>query len=79
MFELFKRKPSQPRQDEIVQSNWAEIERNHQDALATAEVLTTRLGPNKFDDFAKKALFGRCYMFMDAQNPKVVKIERAAV
>jgi len=65
--------------EDIVQLNWAEIDRNHQDALATSEVLTTPLGPNKFDDFGKKALFGRCFMFMDAQNPKVVRVERAAV
>jgi hypothetical protein len=65
--------------EDIVQLNWAEIDRNHQDALATDEVLMTPLGQNKFDDFGKKALFGRCFMFMDAQDPKVVKIERAAV
>ncbi len=65
--------------EDVVQLNWAEIDRNHLDALATSEVLMTPLGPNKFDDFGKKALFGRCYMFMDAQNPRVVKIERAAV
>lgn len=65
--------------EDIVQANWAEIEQNHQDALATSEVLMTPLGPNTFDDFAKKALFGRCYMFMDAQHPTVVKIERATV
>ncbi|TKB67070.1 MAG: hypothetical protein E8D47_04550 [Nitrospira sp.] len=65
--------------EDIVQLNWAEIERNHQDALVASEVLMTPLGPNKFDDFGKKALLGRCYMFMDAQDPKVVRIERAAV
>ena len=57
--------------------HWAEIDRNHQDALATAEVLMTPLGPNRFDDFGKKALFGRCFMFMDAQEPKVVRVVRA--
>ncbi len=36
------------------------------------------LGPNKFDEFGKKALFGRCFMFMDAQEPKVVRVVRAA-
>ena len=59
--------------------HWEEIERNHQDALATSEVLITPLGPNRFDDFGKKALFGRCYMFMDAQEPEVVRVARAAV
>jgi hypothetical protein len=61
---------------DIVEAHWAEIDRRHQQALATHEVLVTQLGPNRFDDFGKKALFGRCYMFMDAQDPKVVRIER---
>jgi len=59
-------------------SHWAEIERNHQDALATHEVLITPLGQNVFDDFGKKALFGRCFMFMDALRPTVIRIVRAA-
>ncbi len=46
------------------------------DALATDEVLITAQGQNKFDDFGKKALFGCCYMFMDAQVPVVVRIVR---
>lgn len=62
---------------QLAQQHWAEIERNHQDALATSEVLHTPLGPNKFDDFGKKALFGRCFMFMDAQSPEVVRVVRA--
>lgn len=61
---------------DVVERNWAEIDANHQRAIATSEVLITPLGPNRFDDFGKKALFGRCYMFMDAQAPKVVRIER---
>ena len=62
--------------DDIVRANWSEIERMHQQAVATAEMLITPLGQNVFDDFGKKALFGRCYMFMDAQSGKVAKIER---
>jgi hypothetical protein len=62
----------------VASKHWAEIERMHLDALATHEVLMTPLGPNKFDDFGKKALFGRCFMFMDAQAPEVVQIVRAA-
>ena len=54
----------------------AEIESNHQRALATDEVLITPLGSNVFDDFGKKALFGRCFMFMDAQEPRVDQISR---
>jgi hypothetical protein len=63
----------------VVEENWAEIEKNHQGALATSEVLMTPLGNNVFDDFGKKALFGRCFMFMDAQAPKVVRIIRNAI
>jgi hypothetical protein len=64
---------------DFAQEHWAEIERNHQDALAKSEVLITPLRPNKFDDFGKKALFGRCFMFMDAQIPEVIRVVRAAV
>jgi hypothetical protein len=63
----------------FAENHWKEIDRNHQDALATSEVLITPLGPNKFDDFGKRALFGRCFMFMDAQEPEVVRVARAAV
>jgi hypothetical protein len=63
---------------DIVEQHWSEIDQQHQRALATYEVLITPLGHNVFDDFGKKALFARCYMFMDAQLPKVVRIERHA-
>lgn len=62
--------------DEVAQLHWAEIERNHLRALATHEVLMTPLGQNVFDDVGKKALFGRCFMFMDAQSPRIVRIVR---
>lgn len=52
------------------------IRKNHMEALARDEVLITPAGPNKFDDFGMKALFGRCYFFMDAKNPIVSKIIR---
>src|SRR5262245_16276153 len=61
---------------DFVEAHWLEIDRNHQQALATSEVLITPLGPNVFDDFGKRALFGRCFMFMDAQQPVVVHIVR---
>jgi hypothetical protein len=64
---------------DVAKLHWVDIDRNHQDALAASEVLMTPIGANKFDDFGKKALFGRCFMFMDAQNPKVTRIVRAAV
>ncbi|MDD2272170.1 MAG: hypothetical protein PHP95_10855 [Desulfuromonadaceae bacterium] len=65
--------------NEVVQENWSEIDRRYLEALATDEVLITPLGHNVFDDFGKKALFGRCFMFMDAQNPKVEKIVRKSI
>jgi hypothetical protein len=65
--------------DAVAMSRWAEIEANHQGALAGEEVLLTPLGPNKFDTFGMKALFGRCFMFMDAQDPRVIQVVRAAV
>lgn len=65
--------------EEHVRQHWGEIDARHQGALATDEVLITPLGPNKFDDFGKKALFGRCFLFMDAQDPKVVRVVRGVV
>jgi hypothetical protein len=52
------------------------IEANHLRALFAGEVLLTSLGANVFDEIGKQALFGRCYLFMDAQAPRVVKIVR---
>lgn len=61
---------------DVVDAHRDEIERNHQKAIAQHEVLITPLGQNVFDDFGKAALFGRCFMFMDAQSPAVVRIVR---
>ena len=61
---------------EVTEANWQAIEDNHQRAIATYEVLITPLGHNVFDQLGKKALFGRCFMFMDAQSPEVVRVER---
>jgi hypothetical protein len=63
--------------NDFVLAHWAEIDANHQRAIATDEVLITPEGPNVFDDFGKKALFGRCFMFMDALSPAVVNVVRA--
>jgi hypothetical protein len=63
---------------DVVTEHWSEIDKNHQRALATSEVLITPLGHNVFDEFGKKALFGRCFMFMDAQRPVVARIVRHA-
>lgn len=64
---------------EFAKAHWPEIDRNHQDALATSEVLITPLGHNKFDAFGKMALYGRCFMFMDAQQPEVIQVVRGTV
>ena len=64
--------------DEITKPHMEAIRTNHLKALARAEVLMTPAGPNKFDDFGMKALFGRCYFFMDAKNPEVYSIVRKA-
>ena len=64
--------------NEVARRHWAEIDKNHLDALATSEVLMTPQGANKFDDFGKKALFARCFMFMDAQSPDVIRVVRSA-
>lgn len=61
---------------ELVDDHWAEIQMRHLDALATDEVLITGAGSNVFDDLGKAALFGRCYMFMDAVHPQVIRVER---
>lgn len=61
----------------LAREHWAEVEARHQDGLARSEVLITPLGSNVFDDLGKQALLGRCYMFMDAQAPEIVRIERA--
>lgn len=63
---------------EVTAAHWQEIVEQHQRAIATHEVLLTPLGPNKFDELGMKGLFGRCFMFMDAQGPQVVRVERSA-
>jgi len=60
----------------VINEHWEEIERRHLEALPSGEVLITSAGNNVFDDHGKAALFGRCYMFMDALEPTVVRIER---
>ncbi|SDB64678.1 hypothetical protein SAMN03159382_05472 [Pseudomonas sp. NFACC23-1] len=65
--------------DSVAVQYWYEIESNHQLALATDEVLITPLGSNIFDDFGKKALFGRCFMFMDAVAPRVIRVVRRSI
>lgn len=61
---------------DVAEENWPEIEKRHLDGLTPSEVLITPLGPNKFDAFGKQALLGRAYMFLDAQTPDIVQIQR---
>lgn len=61
---------------EFTRQYMEQIRTNHLDALATDEVLITSLGHNKFDEFGMQALYGRAFMFMDAQDPKVVHLYR---
>lgn len=58
--------------EEHAQQHWKEIDRNHQQAICTDEVLITSLGNNVFDDFGKRALYGRCFFFMDAETMKSI-------
>ncbi|MFN3149113.1 hypothetical protein [Bremerella sp.] len=62
--------------DDIATANWDTLNENHLRGLATDEVLITPMGHNKFDEFGIKALFGRCYFFMDAKNPVVHSVVR---
>lgn len=61
---------------DVIDEHWDEIQRRHLEALPSDEVLITPSGANLFDDHGKAALFGRCYMFMDALEPQVVRVER---
>jgi len=59
--------------DEI-ENHWDYIDKNHQDGICREEVLINAQGQqNIFDNLGKICLFGRAKMFMDAQNPKIVK------
>ncbi len=62
--------------EEVANKHIDPIRKNHMKALARDEVLMTPGGPNKFDDFGMKALFGRCYFFMDAKKPEVASVIR---
>jgi len=63
--------------EEFAKYHWKEIDKNHQRALCNDEVMITPEGNNVFDEFGKKALWARCYFFMDAQNFELVKIVRS--
>lgn len=60
----------------VARAHWAEIEARHKDGLVRGEVMLSSQGQNVFDDRGKMGLFGRALMFMDAQAPEIVRIER---
>ena len=62
--------------NEFADEHMETIRKRHEDGLTPSEVIITPLGSNVFDDFGMKALYGRTFMFMDAQNPSVVRIYR---
>lgn len=51
--------------------HWVEIDTWHQDVQAD-EALMAPLGGNVFDDCGRKERFGRCFMFMDEFEPRVM-------
>ena len=54
------------------------IVKNHLDGIVKDEVLlNAEKKPNVFDERGMIGLFGRARMFMDAENPTVVKIIKA--
>jgi hypothetical protein len=63
--------------DDIARANLLQIDAKHMSALVPEEVLIMPAGPNKFDTFAKRVLFGRCYLFMDAETLEVDRVVRA--
>ena len=57
-----------------IEKHWNYIDLNHKDGVCTSEVLLNQEGQaNVFDNVGKICLFGRAKMFMDAQDPKVIK------
>lgn len=64
--------------EKLAREHWTAIDQNHQQGLCPDEVLMTPLGNNLFDDFGKKALYGRCCFFMDAQEFEVQDVIRNA-
>ncbi|MFO6421977.1 hypothetical protein [Motilimonas sp. KMU-193] len=62
--------------EEFVAGHMEEIRKLHLKGLATDEVLITPSGNNVFDEFGMKALYGRSFMFMDAQNPEIIEVYR---
>ena len=59
---------------EEIADNWDYIDKNHLQGVCTEEVLINGKGQhNVFDTVGKICLFGRAKMFMDAQDPVVVK------
>jgi len=53
------------------------IEENHQKAIPSHEVILTPLGHNIFESLGYNALFGRSFIFWDAQELQPVKLLRS--
>ncbi|WP_196161768.1 hypothetical protein [Reinekea sp. G2M2-21] len=62
--------------DEFIEGHMGKIQKHHLKGLATDEVLITPSGNNVFDEVGMKALYGRAFMFMDAQNPEIINLHR---
>ena len=60
----------------LAKTNMDQIRQKYLSALAPSEVILTPGGPNQFDEVGMMALYGRCFMFMDAQDPRIVRIVR---
>jgi hypothetical protein len=60
--------------DEL-ETHWDYIEHNHMGGVCNDEVILNGKGQqNVFDKIGKLCLFGRAKMFMDAQEPEIVKV-----
>ncbi len=60
---------------EEIKDHWNYIEKNHMDGICRDEVLINANGQhNVFDDIGKIGLWGRAKMFMDAREPRVLRI-----
>ncbi len=62
--------------EDIAENHMEMIRKNHVKGLVRDEVVMTPAGPNTFDDFGMKVLFGRSQFFMDATGPEVRRIVR---
>jgi hypothetical protein len=63
---------------EFAHAHWTEIDEHYREALTESEVMINAQGqPNVFDERGKLGLYARCFMFMDAQEQRPARLERA--